>query len=157
MTGNNYKTHANSICNSDPAGCLFHIMHYPQGSEHSTCGLEQHLLILCIEGYIRLSSNLFQEESLCAGEMLFIPRGSDYHGEMRSDATLLLHCFNNTAIEDVFAETTTVADIFNLQGIIIKRNAFKDDLHSLPAGIYIVNGKKVVFHNGISSDIQIIC
>ena len=55
--------------------------------------------------------------------------------------------FENTksaAIEDVFAETTTVADIFNLQGIIIKRNASKEDLHSLPAGIYIVNGKKIV-------------
>lgn len=55
--------------------------------------------------------------------------------------------FENTksaAIEDVFAETTAVADIFNLQGIIIKRNASKEDLHSLPTGIYIVNGKKIV-------------
>ena len=50
----------------------------------------------------------------------------------------------SAAIEDVLVETTTVADIFNLQGIIVKHRASKEDLHSLPAGIYIVNGKKVV-------------
>lgn len=37
-----------------------------------------------------------------------------------------------------------VFDIFNLQGVAVKRNATTDDLKALPAGIYIAGGKKVV-------------
>lgn len=35
-------------------------------------------------------------------------------------------------------------DIFNAQGMIIKRNADINDLNALPAGIYIAGGKKIV-------------
>lgn len=35
-------------------------------------------------------------------------------------------------------------DIFNAQGIVIMRNANVNDLNSLPAGIYIAGGKKIV-------------
>lgn len=52
-------------------------------------------MLFCQSGYIRLSSNIFQEEYLCTGEILFIPRGSDYHGVALSDTTLLIHCFDN--------------------------------------------------------------
>lgn len=86
-----------NICNETPAGCSFHTMHYPQGTERSTIGLEQHVLLFCLKGHILLSSNLFQEEYLCEGEILFIPRDSDYHGKALSDTTLLIHCFNNVA------------------------------------------------------------
>ena len=50
-------------------------------------------------------------------------------------------------LEDVkFAESENdfPADVFNMQGILVKRNASKADLHSLPSGIYIVHGKKVI-------------
>lgn len=35
-------------------------------------------------------------------------------------------------------------EVYNLQGIRVLRNASADDVRNLPAGIYIVNGKKVV-------------
>lgn len=49
-----------------------------------------------------------------------------------------------SGIQAIIADNSTKADIYNLQGIIIKHNASEKDLHSLPAGIYIMNGKKVV-------------
>lgn len=67
-----------------------------------------------------------------------------YYDYLQSYGWDMFEKTKSAAIEDVFAETTAVADIFNLQGIIIKRNASKEDLHSLPTGIYIVNGKKIV-------------
>lgn len=86
----------NAICAENPSGCSFRFIRYEQGIERTSYGLEQHALLFCQSGHIRLSSNLFQEEYLCAGEILFIPRGSDYHGMALSDTTLLIHYFNNT-------------------------------------------------------------
>lgn len=84
-----------TVCNENPTGCSFATMDYPQGTERSSVGLEQHVMLFCQKGHIRLSSNLFKEEYLREGELLFIPRGSDYHGVALSDATVLVHYFNN--------------------------------------------------------------
>ena len=46
-----------------------------------------------------------------------------------------------SGIGDVITDTTGNADVYNLQGI---RVASAADMSSLPAGIYIVNGKKTV-------------
>lgn len=79
-----------TICSENPsAGCSFQTVFYPKGAERSGIGLEQHALLFCQSGHIRLSSNLFQEEYLCAGEILFIPRGSDYHGVALSGLSFL--------------------------------------------------------------------
>lgn len=86
-----------TICSENPStGCSFQTVFYTKGAERSSIGLEQHALLFCQSGHIRITSNLFAEEYLCAGEILFIPRGSDYHGIALSDTTLLIHCFNNT-------------------------------------------------------------
>lgn len=85
-----------SVCTESPAGCSFQTTFYPKNSERFSSGLEHHLLIFCKQGHIRVSSNLFKDEFLCAGEILFVPRGSDYHGVALSDVTLLIHYFNNT-------------------------------------------------------------
>lgn len=85
-----------SFCAEHPSGCSFGFIRYERGAERTSYGLEQHVLLFCKSGHIRITSNLFQEEYLCAGEILFIPRGSDYHGVALSDTTLLIHCFNNT-------------------------------------------------------------
>lgn len=42
------------------------------------------------------------------------------------------------------AEENAQFDIINLQGIVVKRNATADDLKSMPAGLYIAGGKKVM-------------
>lgn len=85
-----------SICKEEPVDSLFQTVLYQKGIERFSKGLKQHVLIFCKEGHIRVSSNLFKEEFLCAGEILFVPRGSDYHGVALSDSTLLVHYFNNT-------------------------------------------------------------
>ena len=41
------------------------------------------------------------------------------------------------------AEDNTTNDIYNLQGILIKRDATQADIDNLPTGIYIINGNKV--------------
>lgn len=84
-----------SICSENPSGCIFRFSYYDQGTERTSYGLEQHVLIFCQQGHIRITSNLFKEEFLCAGEILFVPRGSDYHGVALSDSVLLVHYFNN--------------------------------------------------------------
>ena len=51
----------------------------------------------------------------------------------------------SSAIDDVIApETVHPNDIYNLQGICLKRNATDDDIKSLRPGLYIIAGKKVI-------------
>jgi len=35
-------------------------------------------------------------------------------------------------------------DIYNMQGVCLKRNASQDDINALVPGFYIIGGKKVV-------------
>lgn len=90
------KQQNNTICPENPSGCYFRFSRYEKGAERTSYGLEQHVLIFCKEGHVRITSNLFKEEFLCAGEVLFVPRGSDYHGVALSDTVLLVHYFSNT-------------------------------------------------------------
>ena len=53
-------------------------------------------LIFCRTGHARITSTLFHDEILCAGEVMFVPRGSECSGTALSDVTLLVHKFNNT-------------------------------------------------------------
>lgn len=50
----------------------------------------------------------------------------------------------SSGIEQIAADNDTSVDIYNLQGILIKHNATSEDLRSLPAGIYITHGKKII-------------
>jgi len=51
----------------------------------------------------------------------------------------------SSAIDDVIApETVRPNDIYNLQGICLKRNATDDDIKALRPGLYIIAGKKVI-------------
>lgn len=48
-----------------------------------------------------------------------------------------------TPVEEIIAPTTSrPASVFNLQGICVLRSASESALSTLPAGLYIVNGKK---------------
>lgn len=53
-------------------------------------------LIFCMKGHARITSTFFHDEILCAGEVMFVPRGSEYSGVALSDVTLLVHKYNNT-------------------------------------------------------------
>ena len=41
-------------------------------------------------------------------------------------------------------EADEVADVFNLQGICVKKDATTADVRKLPAGVYIRAGRKIV-------------
>lgn len=67
-----------------------------------------------------------------------------------ADGAYVVNVMANTAIEistassginDIEAAKTASSDVYNLQGVRIARNA---DIKQLPAGIYIVNGKKII-------------
>lgn len=49
----------------------------------------------------------------------------------------------STGIESIVTDGNQNADVYNLQGIKVMRQASADDLNALPAGIYIINGRKV--------------
>ena len=51
----------------------------------------------------------------------------------------------HSGISGVFTDDSSSAvPVYNLQGILVKQNALNEDLQSLPAGLYIVAGKKVI-------------
>ena len=47
-----------------------------------------------------------------------------------------------SGIDDILADGKK-ADVYNLKGIIVKREADAETVKALPAGIYIINGKKI--------------
>lgn len=49
-----------------------------------------------------------------------------------------------TGVNDITVDTENINDVYNIQGICIRRNATQADIDALPAGIYIINGRKVV-------------
>ena len=49
-----------------------------------------------------------------------------------------------STLEIISNDSEKVSDIYNLQGILVKRNATKEEFKTLPDGLYIVDGKKVI-------------
>lgn len=49
-----------------------------------------------------------------------------------------------SGVENVISDKASTGDVYNMQGICVKRAATTEDLNTLPAGIYIINGKKIV-------------
>ena len=50
-----------------------------------------------------------------------------------------------TSIRQTLSDGTLPVDVYNLQGVQLRKNVARDAaLEGLPAGIYIVGGKKVV-------------
>lgn len=50
----------------------------------------------------------------------------------------------DASLTDVSADTDRVCDIYGIDGILVKKNATAADLRSLPAGLYIISGKKIL-------------
>lgn len=52
--------------------------------------------------------------------------------------------YNETAVEDVEASADEYCTVYNLQGICVASGIAPAEVNNLPAGLYIVNGKKVM-------------
>lgn len=59
------------------------------------------------------------------------------------DMTLTYYGKDSSGISDVTADENVPNDVYNMQGVCIKRNATADDVKALTPGLYIVGGKKV--------------
>lgn len=68
-----------------------------------------------------------------------ITLSADYQGKI-STATLTGGKSSVDTIAD--GQLPAVFDVYNLQGICVRRNATRDDVYDLPTGIYIIDGRK---------------
>ncbi|MGM9812423.1 MAG: C10 family peptidase [Muribaculaceae bacterium] len=50
---------------------------------------------------------------------------------------------SDSSVSDILTDAMVLPDIYNLQGILIKRNATIGDINSLAPGLYIIGGRKV--------------
>lgn len=85
-----------SFCDEFPIACSFERKSYQAGATVNNDNTNTNYLIFCQSGHAQITSTLFNDEILCAGEVMFIPRGSECCGTALSDVTLLVHKFNNT-------------------------------------------------------------
>ena len=88
------------FCNENPIDCHFEVKSHLVGETVRNDDTNINYLIFCRTGHARISSMLFHDEILCAGEVMFVPRGSEYRGIALSDVTLLVHKFNNTVCQN---------------------------------------------------------
>ena len=68
------------------------------------------------------------------------------YAETTDGSNLKATCEVNAAsgVEMVFANSNTPVDVFNLQGVLIKKAATREDIRHLTPGMYIVGGIKVI-------------
>ncbi len=67
-----------------------------------------------------------------------------YTFETVADTTVKVALPGTSGIEDLLNDANSTADVYNLQGIRVARQANAADIKALPAGLYIVNGSKVI-------------
>ncbi|WP_227472024.1 helix-turn-helix domain-containing protein [Parabacteroides bouchesdurhonensis] len=94
-----YK-HKPPFCDENPIDCRFDVKIHLAGEIVRNDDTNINYLIFCRTGHARISSTLFHDEILCAGEVMFVPRGSECSGVALSDVTLLVHKFNNTVCQN---------------------------------------------------------
>ena len=92
--------HKPPFCNENPIDCNIEVKSNLVGEMVRNDDTNINYLIFCCTGHARISSTLFHDEILCAGEVMFVPRGSECSGVALSDVTLLVHKFNNTVCQN---------------------------------------------------------
>lgn len=83
-------------CQETPDNCSFFVASHQEGDSFGNDNLNANYLIYCRSGHVRITSTLFHDEMLCAGEVMFVPRTSECKGTALSDVVLVVHQFNNT-------------------------------------------------------------
>lgn len=137
-----------TLCNEIPTNCHFELRSFPVGTTVHNDDMNINYLIYCQSGHARISSTLFHDEILCAGEIMFVPRQSECTGTALSDVTLFVHKFNNTVCK---AENCILSYLYNhrradnkiycckltapnsLQGLMSSVESYiTDETHDLP-------------------------
>ena len=127
--------HKPPFCDEHPVDCHFEVKSHPAGETVRNDELNINYLIFCRTGHARISSTLFHDEILCAGEVMFVPRGSECSGTALSDVTLLVHKFNNTVCR---AEKCILAYLYSHRCASVKNYCCK--LDACPSLLAFVEG-----------------
>lgn len=90
------RTPYNKTCDELSADCEFRFAEYHQGETFNHGYEDAHYIVYCRKGVTRLQSNLFKEETIYGGEILFLPRMADCRGEVMDDSHVIIHTFNNS-------------------------------------------------------------
>ena len=90
------NTPYNKTCEEQPTDCIFRFAEYHQGETFNHGYEDAHYIVYCSRGKTRLTSNLFAEEYIYGGEILFLPRMADCQGEVMEDSHVIIHTFNNS-------------------------------------------------------------
>jgi len=86
----------NTICNENYKSCSFISIDYKTKEIFSIYHTTMNYLIYCEKGCVRIFSNLFKEEIINEGEIVFLPRISEYRGEAIKNTRFIIHLFNHT-------------------------------------------------------------
>lgn len=119
---NRYKS---PFCDEKPVDCHFEAKSHPAGETVHNDDTNINYLIFCRTGHARITSTLFHDEILCAGEVMFVPRGSECSGVALSDVTLLVHKFNNTVCQH---EKCILAYLYSYRYVTTKNYCCKLDV-----------------------------
>ena len=76
------------------------------------------------------------------GEKANIDENGNYVVEVTKDTEIVIS--EPSGIENINIEKIANSNVYNMQGILIIKNANAEQIDALPAGFYIVNGKKVI-------------
>lgn len=76
------------------------------------------------------------------GEKANIDENGNYVVEVTKDTEIAIS--EPSGIENINIEKIANSNVYNMQGILIIKNANAEQIDALPAGFYIVNGKKVI-------------
>lgn len=100
--------------------------------------------------YIKDTAGEYLTKAVLAGstaQSVFIPANSSYLS-VSVDAPDLIRCVDAeeyaAAVEEVGTDATAPRAVYNLQGVLLYRNATDSEIDSLPAGLYIISGKKTL-------------
>ena len=91
---------------------------------------------------VSIAVNEKKAEVTVGGEKANIDENGNYVVEITKDTEIVIS--EASGIENINVENSANNNVYNMQGILVIKNANAEQINSLPNGLYIVNGKKVI-------------
>ena len=91
---------------------------------------------------VTLAVDAENAEVTVGGEKANVDENGNYVVEITKDTEIVIS--EASGIENINIENAYNGNVYNMQGILVIKNANAEQINTLPAGLYIVNGKKVI-------------
>ena len=91
---------------------------------------------------VTLAVDAENAEVTVGGEKANVDENGNYVVEITKDTEIVIS--EPSGVENINLEKIANNNVYNMQGILIIKNANAEQINTLPAGLYIVNGKKVI-------------